>query len=69
MKLTAIAVTYGRKHNLGNYNSAHVEVSLWADLEEGEDVAAATLELRERARDEVKAELMRLIKADENDSA
>lgn len=39
-KVDKIAVTYGRKLNLGNYESATVETSAWVDLEEGDDPKA-----------------------------
>jgi hypothetical protein len=60
MKLKTVSATYGRKHNLGDYNSAHVEISLWADLEDGDDEAAAADALRQMARNQVMAELGRL---------
>lgn len=60
MKLTTIAVTYGRKMNLGDYNSVHSEVTLWADLEAGDDEALATDGLRQMARHHVMSELARL---------
>lgn len=36
MQLKTVSVTYGRKINLGDYNSATVDCTLWADLDEGE---------------------------------
>ena len=60
MKLTAISATYGRKMNLGDYNSAHAELTLWADLEEGDDPAASAEALRQMARNNVMAELARV---------
>lgn len=60
MQLDKVAVTYGRKFNLGDYESAHIEISLWADLEEGDDEAAATEALREMARNHVMAEAARV---------
>lgn len=32
MRLKEISATYGRKVNLGDYNSQHVEITLWAEL-------------------------------------
>ena len=29
-----VAVKYGRKYNLGNYKSAEIEVTMWADIAE-----------------------------------
>jgi len=60
MKLTAISATYGRKINMGDYNSAHVEMTLWADLDDSDDPAKAAEALRQMARNNVMAELARL---------
>lgn len=60
MKLKTVSVTYSRKLNLGDYNSVHSEVSLWADLEEGDDEAAAAEALRTMARNQVGLELARV---------
>lgn len=59
MKLKTVSVTYARKLNLGDYNSVHSEVSLWADLEEGDDEAIAAEALRQMARNQVMLELSR----------
>lgn len=67
MKVTAIAVTYGRKINLQNFNSAHVEVSVWADLEDGEVFVQVESELRRQCRDAVRQEFQRLVKAGNNE--
>ena len=60
MKLKTITVTYGRKLNLGDYNSSHVEMSLWAELDEGDCEIAASEALRQMARNNVMSELARL---------
>lgn len=60
MKLKTISVTYERKLNMGDYNSVHSGVSLWADLEEGDDEATATEALRSMARNQVMLELSRV---------
>ncbi len=60
MVLRSISVTYGRKLNLGDYSSAHSEISLWADLEEGDDEATAAEALRTMARNQVLLELSRV---------
>ena len=74
MKVTAIAVTYGRKINLETYgfakfNSLHVEVSAWADLEDGEVMADVETELRRQCRDAVRQEFQRVVKAANNEPA
>lgn len=61
MIVKTIAATYGRKVNLGDYNSSHVEMTLWADLEEGESEEQAAIALREMARNNVMDELSRLM--------
>jgi hypothetical protein len=60
MKLTTISATYDRKLNLGDYNSAHIAMTLWADLEEGDDPAAAGEALRQMARHQVMVEMARI---------
>ncbi len=60
VKLKTISVTYGRKLNTGDFSSAHAEISLWADLEEGDDEAAAAEALRQMARNQVMLELARV---------
>ena len=60
MQITTVAVTYGRKFNLGNYNQAHVEVSLTADIEATDNVPECESALRQMCRDAVKNEYARL---------
>jgi hypothetical protein len=54
MKVTEITVTYGGKLNLGNYNSAHIEVSATALLDEGEHLDEATAQLLAQVKTEVR---------------
>lgn len=60
MKLTTISATYDRKLNLGDYNSAHIGMTLWADLEEGDDPAISAEALRQMARHQVMVEMARI---------
>lgn len=60
MQVKTISATYGRKVNMGNYESAHIEVSIWADLDDGENEAEAAELLRQMARHQVVAEVARL---------
>jgi hypothetical protein len=62
MNITTISATYERKHNLGDYNSANIGMTLWAQLEPDEDEAAAAIALRDMARNHVMTELARLDK-------
>jgi len=54
-KVKTVSVTYDRKINLGDYNSAAVGITIWADVEEGEDLDAAMRALWSMATDNVKA--------------
>jgi hypothetical protein len=65
VKLKTVSVTYGRKVNLGDYNSATVDCSLWADLDEGEDEAEAMTVLWEMAKNNVKAQVLPLVRKTE----
>jgi len=63
IKPKTVAVQYGGKLNLGDYNSAEVGASIWADVELGRadlTVADALAELRQTAVDEVREQALRL---------
>jgi len=57
MKIKTVSVVYGRKLNLGDFCSAHVECTLWADLEEGETEHDVMAGLWAMAKANVKAQL------------
>ena len=61
MNITSVQITYGRKHNLGDYSSAHVEVSIWADVTEDDDLDATMRGLWDMGKENVKAQLMPLL--------
>ena len=54
-KINEVIVTYGRKMNLGDFNSAHVELTVNAELEDGDDVDATMHALWEMVTNNVKA--------------
>jgi len=54
-KLKDVTVTYGRKMNLGDFNSAHVELTVNAELEDGDDVDATMRSLWAMVTNNVKA--------------
>ena len=60
-KITTVSVTYERKVNLGDYNSAHIGISIWAELEEGDDPKAITEQLYEDAKGHVKAQTLPVV--------
>ncbi|MCA9366843.1 hypothetical protein KC887_01095 [Candidatus Kaiserbacteria bacterium] len=60
MQLKTISATYDRKLNLGDFNSAHIAMTLWADIDEGDDPATAAESLRQMARHQVMAEMARI---------
>ena len=59
MILKTISVTYDRKLNLGDFNSLHASITLWADLEDGDDEVLAMTALKSMARNNVVAEMKR----------
>lgn len=64
LKITSVGVTYGRKQNLGDYSSANIEVTVWADVS-GEDDATLDLTMRAlwaMAKENVKSQLLPLVK-------
>lgn len=60
-EIKTISVTYGRKFNLGDYNSAHIEISMWADLEAGDDPDEVTEALYTDAKRHVKAQALPIV--------
>jgi hypothetical protein len=52
-----VSVTYDRKLNLGGFNSAAVGITVWADIEEGDDLDATMRALWEMATSNVKAKV------------
>ena len=59
--ISKVSVTYGRKFNLGDYNSSNLEMSVSAELEEGEDLDAVMKGLWGMVRTNVKAQAMPLV--------
>lgn len=59
--IKTVSVTYGRKFNLGDYNSAHIELSIWADVTEEEDMDATMHQLWDMAKNNVKAQAVPLV--------
>lgn len=60
MKPKTVSVVYERKFNLGDYNSIHIGITLWADLDEGENHIDVTKQLQQDARELAKAEYLRV---------
>lgn len=56
-----ISVTYERKQNLGEYSSANIGCTIWADVTDDEDLDAASHGLWEMAKNNVKENLMPLV--------
>lgn len=55
-----VSVTYERKHNLGDYSSANIGCTLWADVSDGQDLDVAMCALWSMAKENVKAQLLPL---------
>lgn len=60
-KIITIRVVYGRRINLGDYNNAHLECELTADLDEADDPEVVSRTLWETARDQVRAQAVPLV--------
>jgi hypothetical protein len=56
-----VSVTYGRKFNLGDYNSATVDCTLWADVSDDQDLDAAMHGLWDMAKANVKEQAIPLL--------
>lgn len=69
MKITSQSVTYGRKWNLDNYESATVEVTMWASLDEDDDPQQTLDMLWDMARASVRAHSIPLLEARERQRA
>ena len=54
MILRKVTATWGAKYNLGDYNSLHIEVTLDADVEEGETIEQVTSALLDAAKGQVR---------------
>jgi hypothetical protein len=59
-RLKTATVEYGRVINLGEYNSLRASCTLGVEFEEGEDVDAALAGLWEKARENVRAQVVRV---------
>ena len=60
MRLKTATVEYGRVINLGQYNSLRASCTLGGELDEGEDVDQALAQLWEKARESVRAQVVRV---------
>lgn len=56
MRIKAIGVNYERKFNLGNYNSAVIGCSLWANIDEDEDEDGCIQIMQDKCREAVRSE-------------
>ena len=61
MEIKTVSVTYERKFNLGDFNSAHVGITIWADVEPDEDLDAAMHALWDMAKANVRAQIEPLV--------
>jgi len=61
VKPTNVSVTYGRKFNLGEFQSAHIEISIWAEVDEEDDLNEAMGQLWSMAKENVRAQALPLI--------
>lgn len=69
MRVTTISATYGRRFNLGDYNSLYLEAALTADLDDTDDPEAAHAELFALVKATVKAQAVPVLKRREDEIA
>lgn len=62
MQVKTVSVTYERKQNLGDYSSATVACTIWADVEPADDLDQSMHELWSMAKENVKTQLLPLTK-------
>jgi len=53
-RVKTVSVTYDRKINLGDFNSAAVGITIWADIDDGDDLDTTMKALWEMATENVK---------------
>ncbi len=61
MKIKTVSVNYERKINLGDFNSAAVGCTIWADVDEGEDLNQSMHNLWTMATENVKAKMSAVV--------
>ena len=61
VKVKTVSVTYGRKFNLGDFNSATVGCTIWADVTDDQDLNAAMHGLWSMAKSNVKEQAVPLL--------
>ena len=61
MFVKTIAVSYERKFNLGDFNSATLGCSIWASISEGENEDMCTQLLQDKCREAVREEYRKLL--------
>lgn len=62
MRVREITVTYGGKLNLGDYNSAHIELSATALVDDEELLETASRVLFDQVKTEVRRHVVELLK-------
>lgn len=63
LKIKTVSVTYGRKINLGNYNSCEASITVWADVDEDEkNIHAVMTQLWTMVKENVKTQTAKLRK-------
>lgn len=61
MNVTSVSLTYGRKMNLGDFNNAHLELAIGADVQEGDDLNEVAHDLWAMVRQNVKEHALPLL--------
>lgn len=66
MTVKTISTTYERKFNLGEYESANLGVTTWADIEPEQDPGSAIEELAELCKAQVRKQALPILRGRKN---
>jgi hypothetical protein len=66
MVVKTISAKYERKFNLGEYESASLEVSTWADIEPEQEPKAAINELMDLCKEQVRKQALPILRGRKN---
>lgn len=61
MRVKTVSACYERKLNLGDYHSATIGCTLWADVDEDDDLNQVMHDLWSMAKENVKAQALPLV--------
>lgn len=61
VRIKTVSATYDRKQNLGDFSSANIGMTIWADVDEDDDLDRVMHDLWAMAKANVKAQLKPIV--------